>query len=537
MSSASPSYSALLRRSKLASYNPHIDQVYTTTSPHLSRQNFGLKRPLPAATTRVSPFVRITELDSREGRTVFRKATRETSYVKRWQETGVGLQSEAFTNTKGKKWAQLQVQSRFVPESLSTETRGGSIQRVQPSETTSSKTPNFLAMNEPEFERYLSLLQDRREEFKEFIATEQSKLSSTPPVPSSEIDLYSHAQNNPNELVRLVERFLRTVPPPSSSSASSSRLPQIHPTLALQYATPTPLESALSPSIPGRLLGPSPTNNYNRSGPLSSYRLSQSGIESYTSVLSTISPISSQHTSSTSPTTFYPDASSIRSNIPGRAKFRLHNPTINPKGYSERTSIVASRLRTKTADFRPSTAEYEPSLLSLHAVQLNPVVETRQYTSTSPALRHPIGSPEYSGSLPPELSASNNNNSNVGNNSFLSRRSGGGGGIVPRGLSSYLDGSMDPGSTYKSLGVNQKGPRNLLASKKKMRTKEEQERWLATRESLISDRQNENNRIKASRGGGGKGKGGTRGGQEGKKESLMEQLESLLNKAPGGGKE
>jgi len=521
-STSSSSYSALLRRSKLASYNPHIDQVYTTTAPHLSRQNFGLKRPLPAATTKTSPFVRISQLDSREGRTVFRKATRETSYVKRWSETGVGLQSEAFTSMAGKKWEIPSIQSRFVPESLAaTSAKGGSIKQPGQAGEEPTRTPNFLAMSETQFESYLDQLQGRREEFKQFVAEEQAKLSPTGSATSSaeDFDLYAHAQSNPNDLVRLVERFLRLPSSaPSSSPSSATPLPQIHPTLALQYSTPTPLESALASPIPGRLLGPSPTSNYSsRSSfsPLTSYKLG-AGSELYSSVLSTISPINSQHSGGLPTTTFYPDASSIRSNVPGRANFRLQNPTINPTGYAQRVSIVQSGLR-KSADFRPATAEYEPSLLALRPVAVSPVVDTPNSTSHSPAMRHPIGSPAYSGSLPPELNSR-------GGGGFDGRRRQGGGGVTPQGLSAFFgNGGGSDSASFKSLGVNERGPRNLLANKKRTRTREEHERWVATRESLMSDRENDNRKFGSGRAGGKKG-----GNKEGRKTELLDKLQALL---------
>ena len=525
MAASSSSYSALLRRSKLSSYNPQIDQVYTTSSSHLARSNFGLKRPLPSTTTKTSPFVRITDLDSREGRTVFRKASRENSYVKRMGEIKVGLQSEAYTSMGGKRWDPPQVISRFVPQSLSgigSAKVGGSIKSPQQviEEETLSRTPNFLTMSEGQFDHFLESLEGRREEFKQFVAEETAKSSTSGQV-DPDFDLYAHAQSNPNELVRLVERFLRSPSSSSSSTSPSSKtpLPQIHPTLALQYATPTPLESALASPIPGRLLGPSPVNNFNRSsGPLSSYRQG-SGQELYSSVLSTISPLNSQNSGGLPTTTFYPDASSIRSNVPGRANFRLTRPTINPTGYAQKTAFTSSGLR-KSAEFRPATAEYEPRLLGLRAVDLQPVVDTPTYTSNSPALRHPIGSPLYSGSLPPDLSP---------RDSFGSTRNQKGGSKAsPRGLSDYFD-QRPSGESYKSLGVNQRGPVDLLAGRKKNRTKEEQERWLATRESLMQDRKNDNRMLSGSQRKGGQKKGGQGQGRKmDAKEALIERLQSLL---------
>lgn len=538
MATPSSSYSSLLRRSKLATYHPQIDQVYTTTSANLSRQNFGLKRPLPAATTRTAPFVRVSQLDSNERRTVFRKATREQSYVKRWQETGVGLQSEAFSTIKQRKWDLPQVQSRFVPASLAdavTGTRGGG-KILGPDEAPDAptRTPNFLAMSEPEFEAYLDRLGTARDEFKRFVADEHAKMSGTAPD-HADFDLFAHAQSNPNDLVRLVERFLRAVSP----SQPEKPLPQVHPTLALQYATPTPLESALAAPIPGRILGPSPVNSFNRpSGPLSSFKHG-AGPDLYASVLSTVSPVSRHQHQSGSPvattqTTFYPDAQGVRSNVPGRHHFKLVNPTINPVGYANRIAIVESGLR-RTPDFRPATAEYEPSLLALRPVAVNPVVVDSSSSSGSgrhntPATRHAIGSPAYSGALPPELNSR-------GFDRFGTRRtspsSGGGpGGATPQGLSAYFGGGQSSDSTsYKSLGVNERGPRDLVAGRKKKRTKEEHERWLQTRESLMNDREYDDRRQQGrqQQQRAKKGSNAVRGGgKDGKKEQLLERLSELL---------
>ncbi|GAA6063444.1 hypothetical protein JCM10212_005617 [Sporobolomyces blumeae] len=496
MAAPSSSYSALLRRSKLATYNPQIEQVYTTSSAHLARQNFGLKRPLPSATTKTSPFVRVTDLDSKEGRTIFRKGTREASFVKKWGETGVGLQSEAYTSLR--KWDPLEVQSRFVPPGFD-----GQVKQPREAADSPTRTPNFLVMSEREFEQFLETLGARRVAFKEFVATEAAKVN--PGTTVEDFDLYAHAQSNPNELVRLVERFLRLAS--TQASVRSTPLPQVHPTLALQYATPTPLESALAKPVPGRLLGPSPEGNgFNRSSPLSGYRQGP-GTPLYSSVLSTIAPVSGQNTGGLAATTFYPDASSIRSNEPGRATFRLTRPTINPHQYAQQTAIE-TKLR-KSAVFRPETAEYQPRLLAMRPVDLDPVVDTPAYSANLPALRHAIGSPAYSGAMPPEARRTGPNGSRLAGQ--------------PRGMAEFIG----DGKSYKSLGVNQRGPRDLMASKRKSRTRDEHEKWTRNREALLEDRQNDNRTYGNKR----QGKGGATGKDRKKdaRDELVGKLASLLN--------
>ncbi|GAA5920199.1 hypothetical protein JCM1841_006644 [Sporobolomyces salmonicolor] len=512
MAAASSSYSALLRRSKLATYHPSIDQVYTTSSAHLARQNFGLKRPLPAATTKTSPFVRLTDLDSKEGRTVFRKATRETSFVKKVGELGVGLRSEALepradSRAYDSRWDRVAIQSRFIPEGLA-----GGVKDPASVSKAAVRTPNFLAMDERDFERFLEDLGDRRDEFKAFVAAEANKTS--PGTAGEEFDLYSHAQRNATELVSLVERFLRRPSPQSAHFASSSLL-QIHPTLALQYATPTPLESAFAPPVPGRLLGPSPDSNsgFRTSSGLSGLR-NQGNTQLYSSVLSTVSPISAQNAGGLPTTTFYPDASSYRSNLPGRAAFRLSQPSINPVPYASHTAL-SPKLRA-SAEFRPATAEYEPRLLALRTIQLNPIVETPSSSAASAALRHPLGSPSYSGALPPDVSSSSRHGRN--------------GKPGAKSMSDYF--GPGPGSpSYRSLGVNPSGPRDLVARRRNSRSKEEHDAYLRQRDGLVDERQNDGRIF----GGAARGKraGSQRPGQRNQandKQQLIARLQGLLNR-------
>ncbi|GAA6057677.1 hypothetical protein JCM3770_003836 [Rhodotorula araucariae] len=502
----SSSYSALLRRSKLAAFTPSIDQVYTTTPANLARANFGLKRPLPQASTTASPFVRLFDLDSREGRTSFRKATRETLYTKKWQEAGVGLHSEAYTarnsgnGTLNRAWDRLDVQSRFVNG-----TGPGAVRDVPVTAQTAPRMPNFFAMNERDFERFLADLADRRDEFKAFVFRESRNAVGAAAVSSAdEFDLYAHAQRNPLELIRLVERFLRL--PSSSSPSSAAPLPQIHPTLALQYGTPTPLESALADPIPGRLLGPSPDASSSRGGGFAAMYGSRNDV--YASVLSQVAPIPSPSTSGAQPTTFFPDATGARSNVPGRAHFRLQAPTINPIPYATRTVIARDGVR-KSVDFRPPTAEYEPRALALRALDLRAeVVPPAQAARPKPR----PGTPEYSGDLPPELT-----------------QRGPGGSARAASLTELYGGS----EALKRLGIKSRAPKDILASKRNRRTREEQEQWVRRREALLEQSGHDAKQYAAA---------GNKGDKKGKKQvprggkkdeqrkQLLGRLESMIDR-------
>ncbi|GAA5971561.1 hypothetical protein JCM11641_000641 [Rhodosporidiobolus odoratus] len=493
---SSSSYSSLLRRSKLAAYNPAIDQVYTTNSANLSRSNFGLKRPLPSATTKVSPFVRLSQLDSNEGRTVFRKATRETKFVKQWQETGVGLQSDAFVprSNMWKKWDRLELQSRFVDGA-----GPGAVKSLEAQQQASGgvpRAPNVFALGEEDFDRFLEELGERRDDFKVFVVAETNKTQdASERVSLEDFDLYEHAQRNPTQLIRLVDRFLR-LPSSSTSSLTAAPLPQIHPTLALQYASPTPLESALAPPVRGRLLGQNPDAR-NRQAYNLYYHNSRNDV--YASVLSTVAAVPASATGGATTTTFYPDATGVRSNAPGRASFRL-NPTINPIPHALRTSISpatssGSSIR-KTPDYQPPTAEYEPSTLALRALELRPTV-----VSDTPA---PLpGSPAYSGNLPADLSRNRESK-----------------GKQAKALSELM---YDFGALGGPKGVRME-PRNLL-QRKNVRTKQEQENWVRRREALLEERAGEAAKARTT----GEGKRQKNQGKRAEKDrAIVDRLDDLL---------
>ncbi|GAA5914081.1 hypothetical protein JCM8208_005135 [Rhodotorula glutinis] len=518
---SSSTYSALLRRSKLSSLTPSVEQVYTTSPANLARGNWGLKRPLPQASTTTSPFVRLFDLDSPEGRTTFRKATREAQYVKKWSETGVGLNSDAYAarnsynGTNSRAWDRLPVQSRFVDGDAP-----GAIRQVPAASghhqhaAAPPRMPNFFAMSEREFERFLADLGERRDEFRTFVLREAASSAQQTESPD-EFDLYAHAQRNPLELVRLVERFLRLPSPTSPASpthSSASTLPQVHPTLALQYASPTPLESALAAPIPGRLLGPSPDASSSRGGGFASMYGPRS--EVYASLLSQVAPVPSSATAATPSTSFFPDATGARSNQPGRAHFRLQAPSINPIPYASRTAITRSGVRPST-EFRPPTAEYEPSVLALRSVDLRAQV----VPSAQVAVPKPLpGTPAYSGDLPPEVA-----------------RYGGGGGRggapgAGGGRAASLTDLYAATGSLRSLGVKGK-PKDLLATRKNRRSKEDQDKWVRQREALL-EQSGQDARAYAAKGRKdgerqqGKGKGGRRE-QTGKK--LISRLEELLD--------
>lgn len=85
-SPASP-FAALLRRSKFASYDTSIAQIYTASGGDLSRGNWGLKRPLPLR--RKGAHITVKAVDSKEQQTEWDLADQQGRWIQMWDEVGI----------------------------------------------------------------------------------------------------------------------------------------------------------------------------------------------------------------------------------------------------------------------------------------------------------------------------------------------------------------------------------------------------------------------------------------------------------------
>ena len=77
-------FAALLRRSKFASYDPSIGQVYTTDDGNAHRGNWGFKRPL--ALRKRNKFISVQAVDSPEQQTEWSSRESEARFIQRWEE-------------------------------------------------------------------------------------------------------------------------------------------------------------------------------------------------------------------------------------------------------------------------------------------------------------------------------------------------------------------------------------------------------------------------------------------------------------------
>lgn len=171
MQSAPPSshFAALLRRSKFASFDPRIGQVYTSFDGDAHRGNWGLKRPL--AIRRRTAHITIRSIDSREQQTVWKPADNEARWIKMWDEVGI------YPATSTGPWATKLGPTVDTNPVFDTEfaraSEGREAWRKKGASNVwgpqSSALPNVESMSDREFEAYLKRLRKMRPAFKEYL--------------------------------------------------------------------------------------------------------------------------------------------------------------------------------------------------------------------------------------------------------------------------------------------------------------------------------------------------------------------------------
>ncbi|KAI0636575.1 mitochondrial ribosomal protein subunit-domain-containing protein [Trametes polyzona] len=166
-------FAALLRRSKFASFDPKIGQVYTAYDGNAARGNFGLKRPL--AIRRRNAHITVQAIDSREQQTVWRSAEQENRWIRMWDETG----ASPTTVSNSGAWAtrlgpfgevEFKVDSDLVPqEGVEADEEGSADGPPAAQLPKSQATRNLDAMSEKEFDWYLRRLRQLRPAFREYL--------------------------------------------------------------------------------------------------------------------------------------------------------------------------------------------------------------------------------------------------------------------------------------------------------------------------------------------------------------------------------
>ncbi|KAF8275130.1 mitochondrial ribosomal protein subunit-domain-containing protein [Lactarius quietus] len=176
----SPSpFAALLRRSKFASYDPTIGQVYTTHDGNAHRGNWGFKRPL--ALRKRDKFVSVQAVDSPEQQTEWTSRESEARFIQRWEEV-------APEPTVRDSWEKHCSDSRSMHQTeLAKEDENGNIvdpaiQRQADEELGKrqwvASGPLISSMNPRQFTSYLDKLRQERPEFLSFLS-EKAQIPKT----------------------------------------------------------------------------------------------------------------------------------------------------------------------------------------------------------------------------------------------------------------------------------------------------------------------------------------------------------------------
>ncbi|CAE6416677.1 unnamed protein product [Rhizoctonia solani] len=242
-------FSTLLRRSKFASYDPTINQAYTSYGGFAHRGHWGTKRDLPGkrkhkvqdplvsssggrGSARRNPVAFISALDSSEGQTEWSSAEKDVRWLRRLEELGSGTRlndtsawSKRVGNSSGR--AIGNVDSEFGSSESET------------SQQMSSALPNIQSMSERQFKSYITKLRGQREEFHKFLQDTgvKSEEGENRPLP-----MYAYAQVTSTHHTRFLAHMNHEA---AIQPTSNTLAPVPHPSGGLDYLNPTPLMSQL----------------------------------------------------------------------------------------------------------------------------------------------------------------------------------------------------------------------------------------------------------------------------------------------------
>lgn len=293
---AQPStFATLLRRSKFASYDPAILQVYTAPPAHAHRGDFGFKRPMPRLARKRASHVIITNADTREYQTEWANAESQSKFVRRMDETG------AKWETMNGSWHMKTIHADWITDSEFDNS-------PRDYESSLFRPPSFNSMPPQEFNHYVERTRELQPAFRQYLeqqrirrnaekeeqharsqathkANYEKKYGTTPAsyterpkhyeLETQPVNLYASAQipplasgNDRSSKARerawaltahrnfLAEHTKKNLL--QSSTTTIAPLPHKH--AGLSYHHPSALQSVLtSPPIPGHVL---PTANH-----------------------------------------------------------------------------------------------------------------------------------------------------------------------------------------------------------------------------------------------------------------------------------
>ncbi|KAG8863156.1 hypothetical protein FRB96_009338 [Tulasnella sp. 330] len=265
MNAAGPSqFAQLFKRSKFATFDPSIAQIYTTYAGYAHRGDYGLKRPLPPTARGNDPMIHIRAIDTPEEQTEWSTARNQGKWIRRFDEGGAGAEPapKSKWSRRGDATMRWEVDSAFSPAA-----RKLSATNVQ------AMVPNLEAMNEVEFQAFLDKVRASRPRFKKFLqkqwkierreiaerggrrSTERSRSSVFVDEMDPSLNLTQMAQRLSKQSSHAHFLAYLANEKASSSPSSTTLSPYPHPNAGLSYTPKNNLQTMLTyPTLPGRVI-------------------------------------------------------------------------------------------------------------------------------------------------------------------------------------------------------------------------------------------------------------------------------------------
>ena len=237
MATVSPSpspFATLLRRSKFASFDPRIGQVYTTYGGNAYRGNWGLKRPL--AIRRRGATITVNSVDTSAQQTEWNSGEKQHRFIKHWEELNHEsvISPKTLANSIGPAVTREWVDSEYAPT-----------KEIGPSRPQAVR--NIHSMSPRQFRAYLEKLRKMRPAFIEFLrerAENDPRLEGKSLYEIAQLDGEYHA----DFISRETHKSIHTV-----ESRQIETIP--HKTGGLLYSHPSRLQTYLTTKPqPGRIL-------------------------------------------------------------------------------------------------------------------------------------------------------------------------------------------------------------------------------------------------------------------------------------------
>lgn len=259
---AAPSaFGSLLRRSKFASFDRKIAQIYTTFDGHAHRGNWGLKRPL-AMRKKNGGFIIVKSVDSNEQQTEWYRAEQEARWLKAASELGKDVDiredSGLWSEYMGGAWQKTYDSDYNLDPSQSSEFGPNIIEHSKSdgwlttdrNRIRSAHALNPSAMNPRQFRRYLAKIRSSRHRFTPLVQADIAKMNTRRP-----------GQYNAFNVVHLRSQLLPTFLTQETNhdiqDYSARILPNPHHNAGLSYSHTSDLTNkVLHPPVPGRTFNP-----------------------------------------------------------------------------------------------------------------------------------------------------------------------------------------------------------------------------------------------------------------------------------------